>query len=65
MKFGMRKSSIRKSISARTKGKAKREIKRILIPGSHNPKVVSSSLTPATKDFVRVARDCGLFIFAH
>ena len=32
MKFGMRKSSIRKSISARTKGKAKREIKRILIP---------------------------------
>ena len=41
MKFGMRKSSIRKSISARTKGKAKREIKRILIPGSHNPKVTS------------------------
>ncbi len=30
---------------------------------SHNPKVVSSSLTPATKVFIRVARDCGLFIF--
>ena len=32
---------------------------------SHNPKVVSSSLTPATTNFIRVARDCGLFIFAH
>ena len=30
---------------------------------THNPKVVSSSLTPATKVFIRVARDCGLFIF--
>jgi len=30
---------------------------------SHNPKVVSSSLTPATKIKLRVARDCGLFIF--
>lgn len=30
---------------------------------SHNPKVVSSSLTPATTNFIRVARDCGLFIF--
>ena len=30
---------------------------------SHNPKVVSSSLTPATTIFIRVARDCGSFIF--
>ena len=30
---------------------------------AHNPKVVSSSLTPATKDFIRVARDCGSLIF--
>lgn len=33
MKFGMRKPSIKKSISARTTCQAKREIKRALIPG--------------------------------
>ena len=30
---------------------------------THNPKVVSSSLTPATTNFIRVARDCGLLFF--
>lgn len=33
MKFGMRKPSINKSISARTKGKAKRAVKKAIIPG--------------------------------
>lgn len=33
MKFGMRKPSIRKSISARTTGRAKRAIKKAIIPG--------------------------------
>ena len=33
MKFGMRKPSIKKSISARTKGKAKRSVKKAVIPG--------------------------------
>lgn len=33
MKFGMRKPSIKKSISARTTGRAKRTIKKALIPG--------------------------------
>lgn len=33
MKFGMRKPSIRKSISARTTGRAKRSIKKAIIPG--------------------------------
>lgn len=33
MKFGMRKPSIKKSISARTTGRAKRAIKKALIPG--------------------------------
>ena len=33
MKFGMRKPSIKKSISARTTGKAKRTIKKAIIPG--------------------------------
>lgn len=33
MKFGMRKPSIKKSISARTKGKAKRTVKKAVIPG--------------------------------
>lgn len=33
MKFGMRKPSIKKSISARTKGKAKRSIKKAIFPG--------------------------------
>lgn len=33
MKIGMRKPSIKKSIKARTTGKAKRAIKKALIPG--------------------------------
>ena len=33
MKFGMRKPSIKKSISARTKGKATRAVKKAVIPG--------------------------------
>ena len=33
MKFGMRKPSLKKSLKARTTGKAKRAIKQALIPG--------------------------------
>ena len=33
MKFGLRTPSLKKSISARTTGRAKRTIKRALIPG--------------------------------
>lgn len=33
MKLGMRKPSIKKSISARTTGKMKRSIKKAIIPG--------------------------------
>lgn len=33
MKIGMRKPSIKKSISARTTGRAKRAVKRAVIPG--------------------------------
>ena len=33
MKFGMRTPSIKKSINARTTGKAKRAIKKAIIPG--------------------------------
>jgi hypothetical protein len=33
MKFGMRTPSLKKSISARTSGRAKRSLKRALIPG--------------------------------
>lgn len=33
MKFGMRTPSLKKSISARTKGRATRAIKKALIPG--------------------------------
>lgn len=33
MKFGMRKPSIKKSLKARTTGKAKRKVKKALIPG--------------------------------
>lgn len=32
MKFGIRKPSIKKSISARTKGKAKRAVKKAVVP---------------------------------
>lgn len=33
MKIGMRKPSLKKSISARTTGKLKRKVKKALIPG--------------------------------
>lgn len=33
MKFGMRKPSIKRSISARTTGRAKRALKKAIIPG--------------------------------
>lgn len=33
MKFGMRKPSIKKSIKARTTGRAKRAVKKAIIPG--------------------------------
>lgn len=33
MKIGFRKPSIKKSISARTKGRAKRAVKKAIIPG--------------------------------
>ena len=33
MKYGMRKPSVKKSISARTRGRATRAVKRALIPG--------------------------------
>lgn len=33
MKFGVRKPSLKKSLKARTTGKAKRKIKKALIPG--------------------------------
>lgn len=33
MKLGMRKPSLKKSIKARTTGKAKRKLKKALIPG--------------------------------
>ncbi len=33
MKFGLRKPSLKKSFKARTTGKLKRKIKKILIPG--------------------------------
>lgn len=33
MKFGVRKPSLKKSISARTTGKAKRAVKKAVVPG--------------------------------
>ena len=33
MKFGMRKPSLKRSFSAQTKGRAKRAVKKALIPG--------------------------------
>lgn len=33
MKFGMRKPSLKRSISARTKSRAKRAVKRAIVPG--------------------------------
>lgn len=33
MKFGMRKPSLKRSLKARTTGRAKRQLKRALIPG--------------------------------
>lgn len=33
MKFGMRKPSVKRSIKARTTGRAKRAVKKVVIPG--------------------------------
>lgn len=33
MKFGLRTPSLKRSFSARTKGRAKRAVKKVLIPG--------------------------------
>ncbi len=41
MKVGMRKPSIKKSISARTTGKAKRKFKKAVIPGYGQKELVS------------------------
>ena len=38
-------------------------VKQSVSVNTHNSKVVSSSLTPATNEMPRVARDCGLLFF--
>jgi hypothetical protein len=40
-----------------------RESNKVNIWWTHNPKVVGSSPTPATKNLTRVARNCGSLIF--
>ena len=40
-----------------------RGVEQLAARRAHNPKVVSSSLTPATKKLTRVARDCRLLFF--
>ena len=40
-----------------------RGVEQLAARRAHNPKVVSSSLTPATKNLTRVARDCRLLFF--
>lgn len=43
MKFGMRKPSVKRSIKARTTGRAKRAVKKAVIPG-YGKKGIRSSL---------------------
>ncbi|PIE21368.1 MAG: hypothetical protein CSA64_02295 [Arachnia propionica] len=50
MKFGMRKPSLTRSLKARTTAKAKREVKRAIIPG------YGKKGTGAMKDPVRSAK---------
>ena len=40
-----------------------RGVEQLAARRAHNPKVDSSSLSPATTDLTRVARDCGLLFF--
>ena len=40
-----------------------RGVEQLAARRAHNPKVVSSSLTPATKNLTRAARDCRLLFF--
>ena len=40
-----------------------RGVEQLAARRAHNPKVVSSSLTPATKKLTRVARDCRFLFF--
>ena len=40
-----------------------RGVEQLAARRAHNPKVDSSSLSPATTNFIRVARDCDSLIF--
>ena len=62
MKFGVRKPSIKKSISARTTGKAKRAVKRAVIPG-YGKKGAGMVKNPKKSLYNKVYRKTSFSIF--
>lgn len=62
MKFGMRKPSIKKSIKARTTGKAKRAIKKAVIPG-YGKKGVGMLKNPKKAVYNKIYKKTSFSIF--
>jgi len=62
MKFGMRKPSIKRSISARTTGRAKRVIKEALIPG-YGKKGMGWITNPKKAAYNKIYRKTSFSIF--
>lgn len=60
-KMGLKSIIVKKYRPSGSKGKVDDTNKPNLL--AHNPKVDSSSLSPATKNLIRVARDCRLLFF--
>lgn len=62
MKFGMRTPSIKKSIKARTTGRAKRTIKKALIPG-YGKKGTGWIKNPKKAVYNKVYKKTSFYIF--
>ena len=62
MKFGIRKPSLRRSLKARTTGKAKRALKKALIPG-YGKKGVGFIKNPKKAVYNKVYKNTSFSIF--
>lgn len=62
MKFGMRKPSIKKSFSARTTGKAKRAVKKAVVPG-YGKKGISYVKSPKKAVYNKVYKKTSFSLF--
>lgn len=63
MKFGMRTPSLKKSIKARTTGRAKRTVKKAVIPGYGKKKIVALLKNPKKAAYNKVYKKTSFSIF--